>query len=57
MNQQSRLQVRNVAGFPVSTLTGNIVVGALSFMRLRTGVVLNGAGTCNGPCSVRQVDP
>ena len=57
VNQQSQFQVRNVAGFPASTLTGNIVVGAISFMRLRTGVVLNGARICNGPFSVCQIDP
>jgi hypothetical protein len=58
VNQQSQLQVRNVAGFVGSTISGNIVVGALSFMRLRTGVVLNGARTCNGAAfAVCQVDP
>jgi len=57
VNQQSQFQVRNVAGFPPSTVTGNIVVGAISFMRLRTGVVLNGARVCNGPFSVCQIDP
>jgi hypothetical protein len=57
VNQQSQFQVRNVSGFPVSTVTGNIVVGAISFMRLRTGVVLNGARICNGPFSVCQIDP
>jgi hypothetical protein len=57
LNQQSQLQVRNVANFPPSTITGNIVVGALSFMRLRTGVVFNGARSCNGPFSVCQIDP
>lgn len=57
VNQQSQLQVRNVAGFVGSTISGNIVVGALSFMRLRTGVVLNGARSCNGPFAVCQVDP
>jgi hypothetical protein len=57
LNQQSQLQVRNAVGFPASTITGNIVVGALSFMRLRTGVVLNGARSCNAPFSICQVDP
>jgi hypothetical protein len=57
LNQQSQFQVRNVAGFVGSTISGNIVVGALSFMRLRTGVVLNGGRSCNGPFSVCQVDP
>jgi len=57
LNQQSQFQVRNVAGFPGSSISGNIVVGALSFMRLRTGVVLDGTRICNGPFSVCQVDP
>jgi hypothetical protein len=58
LNQQSQLQVRNAAGFPASTITGNISVGALSFMRLRTGVVLNGARSCNvAAFAVCQVDP
>ena len=58
VNQQSQLQVRNVAGFVCSTISGNIVVGALSFMRLRTGVVLNGARSCNvAAFAVCQVDP
>lgn len=56
VNQQSQLQVRNVAGFVGSTISGNIVVGALSFMRLRAGVVFNGARSCN-PLSVCQIDP
>ena len=57
LGQQSQLQVRNVAGFAGSTISGNIVVGALSFMRLRTGVVHTGARICNGPFAVCQVDP
>jgi hypothetical protein len=58
VNQQSQLQVRNVANFPVSTVTGNIVVGALSFMRLRTGVAHTGGRSCNIPAfAVCQVDP
>ncbi len=58
VNQQSQFQVRNAANFPVSRVTGNIVVGALSFMRLRTGVVLEGARMCNiAAFAVCQVDP
>jgi parallel beta-helix repeat protein len=38
VNQQSQLQVRNVAGFDASTITGNINVSGLSFLRLRAGV-------------------
>ena len=58
VNQQSQLQVRNVAGFVGSTISGNIVVGALSFMRLRTGVVHTGGRSCNGAAfAVCQVDP
>jgi hypothetical protein len=58
LNQQSQLQVRNAPGFPASTITGNILVGALSFMILRTGVVLNGARSCNvAAFAVCQVDP
>jgi len=50
VNQQSQLQVRNVAGFADSTLTGNIALGALSFVRLRAGVVHVGARNCgSGP--------
>jgi hypothetical protein len=58
VNQQSQLQVRNVAGFVGSTISGNIGVGALSFMRLRTGVVHSGGRSCNIPAfAVCQVDP
>lgn len=66
VNQQSQLQVRNVSGFVGSTITGNIVVGALSFLRLRTGVVHAGARNCTSPAgfstnlgnlSVCQIDP
>jgi parallel beta-helix repeat protein len=39
VNQQSQLQVRNVAGFDPSTITGNIMASGLSFLRLRSGVV------------------
>ncbi|HEV8552381.1 MAG TPA: right-handed parallel beta-helix repeat-containing protein [Casimicrobiaceae bacterium] len=38
VNQQSQLQVRNVADL-TSTITGNISVSVLSFLRLRAGVV------------------
>jgi len=58
VNQQSQLQVRNVAGFVGSTIIGNIGVGALSFMRLRTGVVHTGGRSCNSLAfAVCQVDP
>jgi hypothetical protein len=58
VNQQSQFQVRNVANFPVSRVTGNIVVGALSFMRLRTGVLHTGGRNCNITAfAVCQVDP
>ena len=66
LNQQSQFQVRNVAGFPGSSITGNIVVGALSFMRLRTGVAHTGTRNCGsgpgfftnpGNFAVCQIDP
>ena len=58
VNQQSQLQVRNVAGFVGSTISGNIGVGALSFMRLRTGVAHTGGRSCNSLAfAVCQVDP
>jgi hypothetical protein len=66
VNQQSQLQVRNVAGFPVSTITGNIAAGALSFLRLRAGVVHAGTRSCGsgpgfftnpGNFAVCQIDP
>lgn len=38
VNQQSQLQVRNLEG-ATSTITGNIGVGQLSFLRLRAGVI------------------
>ena len=56
LNQQSQLQVRSVDGFPASTITGNIIVSGLSFLRLRTGVVHAGARVCNGVV-ICQVDP
>lgn len=66
VGQQSQLQVRNVAGFVGSTLTGDITVGALSFLRLRAGVVHTGARrfcgsglgffTNSGNFSVCQID-
>jgi hypothetical protein len=58
VNQQSQLQVRNVAGFVGSTISGSIAVGALSLMRLRTGVVQTGGRSCNvAAFAVCQVDP
>jgi hypothetical protein len=66
VNQQSQFQVRVVAGFVGSTLSGNINVGALSFMRLRTGVAHAGSRNCGigpgfftkpGNFAVCQVDP
>jgi len=66
VNQQSQLQVRNVAGFPGSTITGNIAVGPLSLLRLRTGVVHTGTRNCTGALgfftnlgnlSACQIDP
>jgi hypothetical protein len=65
VNQQSQLQVRNVAGFVGSTISGNIVVGSQSALRLRTGVVHTGNKPCGsgpgfytnpGNFSVCQVD-
>ena len=46
LNQQSQLQVRNVDGFPASTITGNINAGGLSYLRLRSGVIHAGSRTC-----------
>jgi len=66
LNQQSQLQVRNVAGFVGSTLAGSIVVGSQSFLRLRTGVVHTGTRNCgsgpgfftiSGNFAVCQIDP
>jgi hypothetical protein len=66
LNQQSQLQARNVAGFVGSTINGNINVGALSFMRLRSGVAHAGSRSCGsgpgfftnpGNFAVCQVDP
>ena len=66
VNQQSQFQVRVVAGFVGSTLSGNINVVALSFMRLRTGVAHAGSRNCGigpgfftkpGNFAVCQVDP
>jgi Right handed beta helix region len=66
VNQQSQFQARNVAGFVGSTINGNINVGALSFMRLRTGVMHTGNKPCGigpgfftnpGNFSVCQIDP
>lgn len=50
VNQQSQLQVRNVAGFIGSSISGNIAVGPLSFLRLRSGVAHTGTRNCgSGP--------
>lgn len=66
VNQQSQLQARNVAGFPISSITGNIVVGPQSFLRLRSGVGHTGGKNCVnavgfstnlGNLSVCQIDP
>lgn len=57
LNQQSQLQVRNVANFPASMITGNIVVRSFSFLRLRSGVVHNGVRDCPGIQVICQVDP
>lgn len=56
VNQQSQLQVRNVAGFPASTITGNISVSGLSLLRLRSGVVHTGTRSCF-PLTVCILDP
>lgn len=58
VNQQSQLQVRNVAGFVPSTITGNISVSVLSFLRLRAGVVRSSSTlSCGVPSfSVCQCD-
>lgn len=56
VNQQSQLQVRNVAGFPPSTITGNISVSGLSLLRLRSGVVHAGTLNCF-PLTVCILDP
>lgn len=45
VGQQSQLQVRNLEG-STSTITGNIGVSGLSFLRLRAGVVRVGALSC-----------
>lgn len=63
VNQQSQLQVRNTVG--VSTITGNISVSGLSFLRLRAGVAHTGTRNCTttsgfstnlGNLSVCQID-
>lgn len=57
LNQQSQFQVRNVAGFGASTVTGEIrVSGGFSFLRLRSGVVFTGPLNCV-PWSICVVDP
>ena len=57
LTQQSQLQVRNVAGFAPSTITGNILVRGFSYLRLRSGVVHNGVRDCPGIQVICQVDP
>jgi len=66
VNQQSQLQVRNVAGFVGSTISGNFAVGPHSFLRLRTGVVHAGTRNCGsgpgfftnpGNFAICQIDP
>jgi hypothetical protein len=68
VNQQSQLQVRNLAGAGgSSTITGNINVSGLSFLRLRSGVVRSSSMlscvplaicTCDGfPFNVCPVGP
>jgi hypothetical protein len=54
LNQQSQLQVRNVPD-GTSTITGNIEVSGLSFLRLRSGVAHNGARNC-GSLSICRAD-
>jgi parallel beta-helix repeat protein len=56
VNQQSQLQARNLEN-ATSTITGNIGVSALSFLRLRAGVV-RAASTlsCGAQFSVCQCD-
>lgn len=56
VNQQSQLQVRNVAGFSPSTITGNISVSGLSLLRLRSGVVHAETPNCF-PLTVCILDP
>lgn len=46
LNQQSQLQMRNVEGFDPSAIAGDIVVSSLSLLRLRAGVVHQGARSC-----------
>jgi hypothetical protein len=58
VNQQSQLQIRNVEGFPASTITGNVIVSVLSFFRLRSGVVHTVTLSCSGGSfSVCRIDP
>jgi hypothetical protein len=58
VNQQSQLQVRPVVGAPPGTVTiaGNISVGQLSFLRLRSGVVRAQSMLGCGPSAVCQCD-
>jgi Right handed beta helix region len=53
VDQQAQLQMRNLPGLQ-STITGDIVVSTLSFLRLRTGVNA-GASTLSCPTSTFSV--
>lgn len=57
VNQQSQLQARNLEGL-TGTITGNIAVGQLSFLRLRAGVVRTAStlGCSVGTFAVCQCD-
>lgn len=56
VNQQSQLQMRNLEGM-TSTITGNIGVSVLSFLRLRAGVVRAASNlSCGAQFSVCQCD-
>jgi hypothetical protein len=58
VNQQSQLQVRNLAGAGgSSTITGNINVSGLSFLRLRSGVVRSSSTlSCAGLATICTCD-
>jgi parallel beta-helix repeat protein len=56
VDQQAQLQVRNLEGL-TSTITGNIGVSTLSFLRLRAGVVRQASAlSCGGGFSVCRCD-
>lgn len=56
VNQQSQLQARNLPDAP-STITGNIDVATLSFLRLRAGVVRHSSAlSCGAEFSVCRCD-